>query len=945
MDLVQDMPSAVEFPFLKSYGAVEVSALAAAALLQQVIDLLEVAYPIMEQESLRPQRTESIDEDVLKIFNIRIPIRPITPRPSINGQLSSDRAEELKRLLEQCLVLPDRLLPPTDRSEEPVLRYSIRQYFSLLAMHWKSEEVQTVLANIPPTQFLSRGIAASHPVLAYIQELQRIIAQEEEVEGEGKEGNGDEDEERDTSKTVALLARKSLSALRQAQQLRRQARGSLEEGDAHGAIETLTKALCLHCDNPYDQEDQSDDDDDEEDEDEDDEEGEENGERKKKGRGCLPRYLRTLLLSERASIYLLLSKDGDAYPQDEEEETPAEAALRDVELAMAMNDGFCAPAVAVKAQLLPLLQVAASEEEQAKVFAETAFEAYLLGGGADASLASSADEFARKACKARALEIFRQKQMETADTETESEGEQSTGLARAVNNSGLPRSWIVSSYFSSYNRISSAFSIQNIHSDRPFLADTDRRDESVELTGYDKEAFQLLSELVRTVEDVAYLSWNPTENEKIVVDSFATEEDFLKYVGQCRLVGQGMLEEWLELPDEKGEGEEMSDSLIDQSLGDTIVEESPPCPFLLKLVSLLLASSLTCGRILPYLPSSSLNSSLASILPSSNSELHDESDGISHRILARLLNVCGCVLYLLGNSKAAEEVLRSSIELDGQLEDSRIKLAALLIDMDDTEEAAAILHTVSMWGGQSAAAVRFQWAQLYMSQNDFKTAISHASSCVDILFPSSKKAKGRGPEDDRSIEGGDVERRASEDLASNAYAIWGMCKLKLEPNEPEGARSVLQKGADQTHGGSILLKLCLSDAACQCGDLRLAVSGYRNASCYWQTQRCPLPYIHAARLCVQLAQFSRAEELLNAALKMDPSLASAWTEVAQLYMQRRLSCRGTGFESFSSEWGHAIEHALEQALSLAKNFSEIVDVLAVKLSADIQISFISSTGI
>ena len=34
----------------------------------------------------------------------------------------------------------------------------------------------------------------------------------------------------------------------------------------------------------------------------------------------------------RASIYLLLSKDGDAYPQDEEEETPAEAALRDVEV-------------------------------------------------------------------------------------------------------------------------------------------------------------------------------------------------------------------------------------------------------------------------------------------------------------------------------------------------------------------------------------------------------------------------------------------------------------------------------------------------------------------------------------------------------------------------------------------------------------------------------------
>lgn len=97
MDLVQDMPSAVEFPFLKSCGAVEVSALAAATLLQQVIDLLEVAFPIIEQETLRPQRTESVDEDILKNFNVRIPIRPVTPRPPINGQISSDCAAELKR--------------------------------------------------------------------------------------------------------------------------------------------------------------------------------------------------------------------------------------------------------------------------------------------------------------------------------------------------------------------------------------------------------------------------------------------------------------------------------------------------------------------------------------------------------------------------------------------------------------------------------------------------------------------------------------------------------------------------------------------------------------------------------------------------------------------------------------------------------------------------------
>lgn len=80
-------------------------------------------------------------------------------------------------------------------------------------------------------------------------------------------------------------------------------------------------------------------------------------------------------------------------------------------------------------------------------------------------------------------------------------------------------------------------------------------------------------------------------------------------------------------------------------------------------------------------------------------------------------------------------------------------------------------------------------------------------------------------------------------------------------------------------------------------------------------------------------------------LSQDPSLASAWTEVAQLFIQRRLSCRGAGFESSSSEWEHEIENALEKALSLAKHFSEIVDVLAVKLSSDIQMNFISSIGI
>ena len=191
------------------------------------------------------------------------------------------------RLLQQCLVLPDCLLTAIGSSKVPVVRYNIRQYFSLLAMHWDSEEVQTVLAKIPSPEILRRGIAASHPVLAYTHELQRIIATQKENPAQG----GDE-VARESDVAVALLAQKSLAAVYRGQLLRRQARGKLEEGDAFGAIQDLTTALSMHCDNPYDQESE-----DEQDEDADDDDEESTEQRKT--RGFLPRYLRTLLLVER----------------------------------------------------------------------------------------------------------------------------------------------------------------------------------------------------------------------------------------------------------------------------------------------------------------------------------------------------------------------------------------------------------------------------------------------------------------------------------------------------------------------------------------------------------------------------------------------------------------------------------------------------------------------
>ena len=44
---------------------------------------------------------------------------------------------------------------------------------------------------------------------------------------------------------------------------------------------------------------------------------------------CIPEEV---FVFRRASIYLLLAKDGDSYPPEDDEDAPLEAALRDVEV-------------------------------------------------------------------------------------------------------------------------------------------------------------------------------------------------------------------------------------------------------------------------------------------------------------------------------------------------------------------------------------------------------------------------------------------------------------------------------------------------------------------------------------------------------------------------------------------------------------------------------------
>jgi hypothetical protein len=63
---------------------------------------------------------------------------------------------------------------------------------------------------------------------------------------------------------------------------------------------------------------------------------------------------------------------------------------------------------------------------------------------------------------------------------------------------------------------------------------------------------------------------------------------------------------------------------------------------------------------------------------------------VSHRLRARLLNVCASIAYLAGDATGAVLCLRASIAQDPLLLDSQVKLGSLLVDMDEMGEVGGL---------------------------------------------------------------------------------------------------------------------------------------------------------------------------------------------------------------------------------------------------------------
>ena len=108
---------------------------------------------------------------------------------------------------------------------------------------------------------------------------------------------------------------------------------------------------------------------------------------------------------------------------------------------------------------------------------------------------------------------------------------------------------------------------------------------------------------------------------------------------------------------------------------------------------------------------------------------------ISKKIRSRILNICGSIAYLSGDASGALKCFEHSLLLDGSLIDSQIKLASLLIDMDETDKAEALLlELLNMsYVSRDNPFVLLHLGELEINRNDFQKANEYLTRATNVM--------------------------------------------------------------------------------------------------------------------------------------------------------------------------------------------------------------------
>jgi len=303
-----------------------------------------------------------------------------------------------------------------------------------------------------------------------------------------------------------------------------------------------------------------------------------------------------------------------------------------------------------------------------------------------------------------------------------------------------------------------------------------------------------------------------------------------------------------------------------------------------------------------------------------------EGDGInmrevSEKLRSRLLSLCGSIAYLCGDAMGGYKCLKSSILLDNNMLDSRLKISSILLEMDELDKAEAqLMDAKSRPHWENNICLDLHLAELHLHRMEYFPA-------VRILRATSRRL-------DFLLEGWDGlvdERDVAKHIGPTIASLHGVAEFRVTPETPLKALNILQRGIE-TFPDNVSLCVCYGEVLGQAGDPAGALKSYADASAMEPNH--PLPYLNASRVYQQLNQMHLCKEHMAKAFGLDRSLSLTLVDIAQFKLhekrfldqgeQSAVNTTDSFFEDMSSE------DILESALDFSRHVSEAIDVFTAR---------------
>jgi len=225
---------------------------------------------------------------------------------------------------------------------------------------------------------------------------------------------------------------------------------------------------------------------------------------------------------------------------------------------------------------------------------------------------------------------------------------------------------------------------------------------------------------------------------------------------------------------------------------------------------------------------------------------------------ALALNQCATFLYLHGHMQKALTMLKMSVEFNPNFANSLLKVAGLLCDMDQKDEALEWFDKALDLG--ELADVYLHRGQLYLMKNEIRYAINDLKRAI-------------GHYELQHGEGG---------VPALAYATLGVAMFKMDMGSPLRLRHI--EKAYERYPENIEVLLFYGEILTQVGNFKKALELYQSAAAI--SPECPLPFVNAGRAYISLNDNGLAKAHFARAIQIDKFCSSAYLDLGQLLLNK-----------------------------------------------------------